>query len=484
MAAAEARVVWQRVANRCFMQEDAKRAPKLACCQSTNSGSKQVDGGHAIPEDGRDIPVSGSTPFNREPSFYNLPSNTRWWLQLQPTYVFLKGLSSEEVNASETEIQILKSGTGKCRSKFEEETSVTIDGDGTKVDEALHGFSADHFSSSVNKCVDKTQQYTRILGSDGSKGLKTDDIMSSYEFVEIESFDSSFSKQSNKLGSEVYSPLMGRGKSEPWWRTTDKGDIATLVAKKSLDHVENCDLPTPKKMHFTRHPYSHLGCLDIRNVLEPTIGWKSQPHVIVNTTSQKMGSSDFGQNFGMEWGSADKGHFSYGSDKSSSKAGYSTAEDDMKMASGECSDSDPSKAQLLEALCHSQTRAREAERAAKRANDEKEHIIKLVFKQASQLFAYKQWFQLLQLESIYFQIKNNDGNPSVSTFFPKFHPRMISKGKKPSRSWLVDTKSKRGKIRESRIDVPKYAVAIALGLSLIGAGLLLGWTVGWMLPSL
>jgi len=44
MAAAEAGAVWQRTANRCFVQEDAKRAPKLACCQSSSSSSKKLDG--------------------------------------------------------------------------------------------------------------------------------------------------------------------------------------------------------------------------------------------------------------------------------------------------------------------------------------------------------------------------------------------------------------------------------------------------------
>ncbi|KAK3194600.1 hypothetical protein Dsin_025910 [Dipteronia sinensis] len=42
MAVAEARAVWQRTANCCFVLED-KRAPKLACCQSSSSSSKQVE---------------------------------------------------------------------------------------------------------------------------------------------------------------------------------------------------------------------------------------------------------------------------------------------------------------------------------------------------------------------------------------------------------------------------------------------------------
>ncbi|CAI9768839.1 unnamed protein product [Fraxinus pennsylvanica] len=79
-------------------------------------------------------------------------------------------------------------------------------------------------------------------------------------------------------------------------------------------------------------------------------------------------------------------------------------------------ENDPSKARLFEALCNSHTRAWEAEKAV-----EKEHIIQLIFRQASQLFAYKQWFQLLQLEKIYFQIKNNNSQ-QISTISPLKSP--------------------------------------------------------------
>ncbi|CAH1453989.1 unnamed protein product [Lactuca virosa] len=58
-----------------------------------------------------------------------------------------------------------------------------------------------------------------------------------------------------------------------------------------------------------------------------------------------------------------------------------------------------SKPELLEALFHSQTRAREAEKAAQKAINVKEDMISQFMKQASQLFAYKQWFRILQLEA-------------------------------------------------------------------------------------
>lgn len=134
-------------------------------------------------------------------------------------------------------------------------------------------------------------------------------------------------------------------------------------------------------------------------------------------------------------------------------------------------DDNASKAQLLEALRHSQTRAREAEKVAKEACGEKEHVVKLVFRQASQLFAYKQWLRLVQLENMYFQFKNNK-SVSASTVFPVMSP------------WTTPTSRKMRKSRaRPRYDVGRYAIVFALGLGLVGAGFLLGWTIGWMLPT-
>lgn len=142
---------------------------------------------------------------------------------------------------------------------------------------------------------------------------------------------------------------------------------------------------------------------------------------------------------------------------------------------------DPSKAELLEALRHSQTRAREAEKVAELAFAQKEHVVKLVFKQASQIFAYKQWLQLLQLENMYFQIKDNV-HLSKSTIVPIVLPWTPLKSKKMRKSWQKPVANKRPKKARSRYDVRKYALVFALGLGLVGAaGLLLGWTVGWML---
>lgn len=137
------------------------------------------------------------------------------------------------------------------------------------------------------------------------------------------------------------------------------------------------------------------------------------------------------------------------------------------------SDVDSSKAKILEALRHSQTRAREAENAAKEAYAEKEHAVKLLFRQASQLFAYRQWLYLLQLENLYYQIKNNKTNPVSKT--GKLHKNMK---KPPPAKRKIQSRDGVGQYEH---DIGKYAVVFVMGLGLVGAGLLLGWTVGWML---
>ncbi|CAH1416460.1 unnamed protein product [Lactuca virosa] len=133
--------------------------------------------------------------------------------------------------------------------------------------------------------------------------------------------------------------------------------------------------------------------------------------------------------------------------------------------------SDSNRGIILEALRHSQTRAREAENAAKEAYAEKEDLVKVVLRQASELLACRQWIRLLQLENLYYQIKNKKMND------PKLSVCPSKDGK------LQKKKMKKGKRRSRRYedDLGKYAVVFAMGLGLVGAGLLLGWTVGWML---
>ncbi|KAJ0259116.1 hypothetical protein HA466_0055130 [Hirschfeldia incana] len=211
---------------------------------------------------------------------------------------------------------------------------------------------------------------------------------------------SSEKKLLNELAFDPSSPWnpLSSEKAGPWWRTTDRDELASLVAQRSLDFVENCDLPTPQKMKGS----SYYG---------------GSPH--------EQGPSSFNKR------------------------------------TDAC---DLSKSELLEALRRSQTRAREAENMAKEACAEKEDLVKLLFKQASEIFGYKQLMQLLQLEALYLQIKSK---------------KKIEKSNEQP-AWSNSKGRKEGRKRRSKRGKPSGFVGLAWGLSLVGAGLILGWTVGWM----
>ncbi|TQD91389.1 hypothetical protein C1H46_023009 [Malus baccata] len=448
MAAAEARAVWQRTANRCFVQEDAKRAPKLACCQSSSSTTRQVDAGPATVAEGPDHPATGFMPINRNPSYSSLPPDTRWWLQMQPSYGYQKDFTYEQLSALEADMETLRAGFVKSTPKTSE----------------VHQQKAE-FTDAVSAVCMKTgyEAQKQDVSAKYSKNMQEPlqyEMKEKYETMGMDTIDCPVSNQPKEFCCDY--PWIGGGRAEPWWRTTDRDELASLVAQKSLNHMENCDLPPPQKTYHKRHPYADIGCSDPNVILGTSLDAKAQATSLSSMTTPAHGYPDSGR--GEMSG---EGH----SDKS-----FRDITEIQQLSEGE-----PTKAQLMEALCHSQTRAREAEKAAKQAYAEKEHIFKLFFTQASQLFAYKQWFQLLQLESLYLQIKNNEQPPSA-TVFPEGLPWMPVKGKKLRRNWRKGAKGKRGRMAEPRHDIATYAVAFALGFGLVGAGLFLGWTVGWMLP--
>ncbi|KAK6142688.1 hypothetical protein DH2020_023036 [Rehmannia glutinosa] len=347
MALAEARAAWQRTANRCLVQEDAKRAPKLACCSSVTPSVKQAETGPpSVDSSGQDNnPTAGSLPFNRNPSYSNLSPNSRWWLQMQPNYGFQKGLVDEHFTSSEG-----KNETFQVQESGEENDFKDIEGK--------------YRSSHDRNCQDiLKREFKEDVGELRDAGTVKCEVSKSAD-------DLYFDSESSWIGARKI--LRG-------------GELQT---RRSWLYW---DTPT-----YERMPEMHA------------------------------------------------------------------LEDDA------------SRAQLLEALRHSQTRAREAEQAAKQACAEKEHIVKLVLRQASQIFAYKQWLQLLQLENMYFQFQNSKSESVCTADVPVISTRKTRKG------WRNRKREKRAR---PRCDVGKYAIVFALGLGLVGAGLLLGWTIGWMLPT-
>ncbi|CAN8310919.1 unnamed protein product [Cochlearia groenlandica] len=209
----------------------------------------------------------------------------------------------------------------------------------------------------------------------------------------------------------------------PWWRsTTDKDELALFVAARSVDHsIENCDLPPPQKLHKG-----------------------------VQSTSGENGAVKLPWKQGA-W-----------SDKFERSLSCSSTESKIVSPRLSPMKGDLSKAQLLEALRHSQTRAREAEKVAREACAEKDRVITILMRQASQIMAYKHWFKLIEMEAHYMQMKKNE--------------------EEEEEKMMKGMKLKKRKKKKTKGDIGSYMMAFAIGFSLIGAGLLLGWTVGWLFP--
>ncbi|KAI4369825.1 hypothetical protein MLD38_018228 [Melastoma candidum] len=449
MAAAEARAVWQRAVNRCFVQEDAKRAPKLACCQSNSTSkpvnSEQPPGG----SDGGDYPSSVFMPFSQRPPF-TAPPNTRWWLLQEPSHDFPRCLTSQQLRALDPELEGTKDTVGDpCRKS----SDMSMQTDEVS---AVNSVSGDFKSNEVMENMELTE---------------------SYEMVEIcQTGSCATSSKTNVDAPDLDGPWIGNGRNVPWWRTTDGSELASFVATKSSDHLENCDLPPPQRVQIRKRPSPSYGPFEHPEALRSSLDWKA--HRL--------------KTFGNSWGTVETptssereetiGEQLTADGDSPSRHGLAFAKTQRVHGVGAegSGDLDTDKAQLLEALCHSQTRAREAEMAAKQAREEKEHVIRLFFRQASQLFAYKQWFQLLNLEAAR-QNKTN-GKKGVPTLVPVLLPWVPCRGKRVRKRSSKGPRSGQGRRKQAKHGFTEYAVVFAVGLGLVGAGLLLGWTVGWMLP--
>ncbi|KAH6814877.1 hypothetical protein C2S51_023895 [Perilla frutescens var. frutescens] len=428
MALAEARAALHRTANRCLVQEDAKRAPKLACCSSVPTCVKQADTVSSA-SGGQDVPGAVS---NLNPSFSHLSPNSKWWLYLQPNYGYQKGSMDEQFTSMEINQKHESSGA-LARN---EDNPGLIDQTSCK-------------KLSCGRTMETSDKLEFGVKEDGLRPFSSWNCQDPLKIVE--DVCPEVPKGANEPCFDPGSSWIGDEKNVPWWRTADTDELASLVAQRSLDYIENCDLPWPQNARVKKDVGVNICCFGHDGI--PNHHYSSRLHTARSPTSgcacQKRSP--------LVEGEQDK-----------------PSRDDIPnhetMGEMHMYEKDASKARLMEALCHSQTRAREAERAAKQACAEKEHVVKLVFRQASQLFAYKQWLQLLQLESIYLHFLNNSSEPLV-----------LQNTKETQTTRRYTTSSTRKRAEQCH---PQYeAVVVAIGLGLAGAGFLLGWTIAQMFPS-
>lgn len=495
MAAAEARAAWQRTANRCFMQEDAKRAPKLACCPNATSSKSQSDPSHSDTESGTDNSSSAFVPVNWNSSNINLSPDTRWWLQWQPNFGYQRDFTYEYVKDMKCEtVDIQMEDEVPMSSKYDADCPENAD---RHEESSLDVFAGEKLSGG-EQSASKNQDITfRTVESESVSMQKLHDNENAKEDPKSsypEYWDQDYHWMTAKTekyaiseGYEKYASNITTSKScdkgGPWWRTADEDELATLVAQKSSDHIQNCDLPPPQSMRIKKGP--------LLTVDKITYGGFSE----CSGRYHKGFSESVGRNVSSFLKANEQTYTlpvskSMDSPSLSVASHYPSTNDGERTSSSESTnktwsesrlsfESDGDRAQLLEALCHSQTRAREAEKAAARAFSEKEQLLRLFLKEASHLFAYRQWIRLLQTETLCLQIKSNEESVSQDQLGALFPWRSMK-----HRQWAGSKAShnKRHKIGRKKFDITAWAIAVALGIGLAGAGLLLGWSMGWLLP--
>ncbi|XP_073024445.1 LOW QUALITY PROTEIN: uncharacterized protein [Primulina eburnea] len=444
MALAEVRAAWQRTANRCLMQEDAKRAPKLACCSSAPPSVKQTDTELASAGGGQEIPTTCSIPCNQNPSYSNSSPCSRWWLQMKPSNGYQRDWWVTILIPSNLTRKPVKCVIAPDILVKKEDYFGTID---------QNEHTKDSFD---NQC--------RVFATCEKKDL----IVKDEELKALGNKDCS----EHYLSSEF--PWIGTEKNIPWWRTTDTEELALLVSQRSHDLVQNCDLPAPqntcvkKDVDVYIYGFSHDG-ISTSSPDRKSLNAGGHYHLTAHKyTSGSPAAGVSAKSLGCLLKL--RKNFLMDSPMQERMSEMQTLENGMK------------NSQLLQALRHSQTRAREAEKVAKQASVEKQDVLKLVLRQASQLFMYRQWLQLLQLENMYFQFKNNKSDPD-STVFPITMPWISRTTGKVMKSEQKYATRKQKRSCRHPFDVNKYAVILALGMGLVGAGFILGWTIGWLLPA-
>lgn len=429
MASAEARARWLRNANHCFIDEDYKGVSRT----------------HSSP--------SSSSKSDYEGSPSNLLPDTKWWLHRQTT-------SGDHYVCSLGHVDILETEVGVSRAESVNRTATQIYGARTYA-KSTAGSLWDSSWEALSACMENEgipiEELEAVISDTFQKKPMNDD-MGDFGLAD---------EKPSKLSSELESHWIGVEKTEPWWRTSDIDELASFVSHKSLEHFENCDLPGPQKKHSQSFDHDKgLASLgqkaekEISNFADSML--KTPSSVSMDKEQSALGAVECSPHV---------------SDMSSSGSNGCSTTKTSEVEKLHAPNNSLSKAQLLEALCHSQTRAREAEKAAQQAYDEKEHIIQLFFRQASQLFAYKQWLQILQLESLCLQLRYNKNQP-IYTRFPDFLPWVATKGSQPRKGQRKAPNRKSGPTRYGNC-----AAAFIMGLSLAGAGLLLGWTMGWLFPA-
>lgn len=154
------------------------------------------------------------------------------------------GLTSELLNTSETDVETIRAGGINSSSK----------GCSAEIEKESDSFS--HIYDLLSDCIKKDSDIGRpglkALHHENSEDYKLEDTRKYSDAINAGPESHTVAKQSDEVFFHTETSWVLCEKAGPWWRTADGDELASLVAQKSLDLVENCDLPPPQKRHVRR----------------------------------------------------------------------------------------------------------------------------------------------------------------------------------------------------------------------------------------
>ncbi|XWS50334.1 hypothetical protein CRYUN_Cryun12cG0079200 [Craigia yunnanensis] len=207
MAATEARAAREHIANPRFVKEDAGRATKFSGCPSSSSPRLDSNGTPSGAASGPDQTTSLRVPDNQN----------------------LFGLEVSNAGFDNESPKISK-------DHYFDGSSVCIK-DGVAED------SGNAYAECVKSDRDvRKEESNPVLNSNAQKPPNKNIGESWYldDHLIVLEHNCLISKQPKTLYSDFESQLVQSEKTEPWWRMTDKDELASMVAQKSLEHIENC----------------------------------------------------------------------------------------------------------------------------------------------------------------------------------------------------------------------------------------------------
>lgn len=327
--------------------------------------------------------------------------------------------------------------------------------------------SKDHATSAVDGCQDQAWTMDKLMDGTGLEG--------------------SINHYLNCTNAKSYE------KGGIRWRRADQRELASIVAVKSAEHLQNCDLPPPQSVWHGSAPFKSSDKFKEMDM--------SKSKDADFSTSVGRFKSPYQEEKGLN-SLLLYGHSPSTSEATESQVAHKSSSADYReriiryngriTSSGgetEYLEADYTrKSDLLDALRHSQTRAREAEKTAAIAVSEKEKLLSLFLREASHLFAYQQWLRLLEIENIKLRLQvkvlQSEGRDYLNSDSCEMsrNKKMVKKDRLLSMPRQDRHYRKRNK-SDSGMSIT-WGLAVTLGLSLASAGLILGWSMGWILPNL